>query len=267
MPCAISYTASRRNYFPSISVRIPWNICRALQKHISWPSWNGVSPHWIFINHCWFEHNVGTGIPDGPKPEEYVMARKRGKYQRRIERKNILAKIFGALVLLFIPIACVSWIISQTITLNHIQNDSIKEYTGTYTYEFVKRTGRFGDSYYVFTLGNGDVVTILKGECRNGDVLDSNPELTIQYDRFPFRDGYGILSIATSDGEVVIRSLTRTRNWCVINVCFLLVVGLISIAVLGFSIFAEYRLYDVKKRFQRWRKKRRKIREQIDTLK
>ena len=195
------------------------------------------------------------------------MARKKGEYQRQKERQYKIAKIVGVLVLLLIPAFCVSGIVSQMITLKHIHNDSIKEYTGTYTYEFVKRTGGFGNSYYVFTLGNGDVVTILKGECRNEDVLDSNPELKIQYDIIPFTDAYGILSIATFDGEVVIRSLTRTRNWCVIIVCFLLVVGLIDIAVLIFSIFCGIHIYDVKKRFQRWRKKRRKMRAQIDASK
>lgn len=184
------------------------------------------------------------------------MARNRGKYQRKRELYSRTAKIVFAIVLVLIPAICVSGIVSKMITLNHIQNDSIKEYTGSYSYEFVKRTGR-GNSYYVFTLGNGDVATILKENCRNEDILDNNPELKIQYDRIPFGDGYGIISIATADEEVVIRSLTSSRNECVIIICLLFIVGLIDIAVLLFSMFTEYHIYDVKRRFQRWQKNRK----------
>ena len=191
------------------------------------------------------------------------MARKRGEYQRKKERYIKIAKIVFAIVLLLIPAFCVSGIVSRMITLNHIQNDSIKEFKGSYSYEFVKRTGR-GNSYYVFTLGNGDVATILKENCKNEDILDNNPELKIQYDRIPFRDGYGIISITTADEEVVIRSLTSSRNECITTICFLFIVGLIDIAVLIFSIFVEYHIYDVKNRFQRWQKNRRQMREQID---
>ena len=184
------------------------------------------------------------------------MTRKRREYQRHVERKRWIAGLCG-IVLLFFGILCaVSGIVSNAITLRHINHGNLKEYTGSYTYVFIRPEMTSAESYYKFTLGNGDVITISKEECKNENILEDSPELTVQYAIKPFTDRYHAVSITTSDGTVVIRSLSSTRGWCIAFICFLA----IMILMLSGFIFGivSLDLFDWKNRYQNWRRKIRK---------
>ena len=193
------------------------------------------------------------------------MARKRREYQKRLERKAKIARVLGILLFVFAILISVFGIISNAITLQHINDGSLKEYTGSYSYEYKQGYNRGRHSSYRFTLGNGDVITIFARNVRYHDVLDEHSALTVQYDRIPFGKTYRAVSITTPDGEVTIRSLDSSRKSCVAIICFLAIMILLCTpALFAFIVIIPG---GWKQRSKKRRKKRSKMRELIDASK
>ena len=189
------------------------------------------------------------------------MARKRGEYQRRMERKTKISTVCGLLLFVFTIIFSVFGIISSAYWIQHIDDGTFKEYTGPYSYELRKGISRRSRYNYKITLGNGDTFTISSRNARYSEGLDDNTVIHVQYLQVLFRDKYTYISVATPDGSSTIGSLEDSRKsnvsliWgasIVIVICSLLSASLLV-------LLFEKQI----KQFQRWRKKKRKKRKQI----
>ena len=67
------------------------------------------------------------------------MARKRGEYQKRQERKMRNGLVFGLMLLVVTILFCVYGIIENRYTIRQIDDNTLTEYTGKYSYEYVNR--------------------------------------------------------------------------------------------------------------------------------
>ena len=88
------------------------------------------------------------------------MARKRGEYQRQIERKTKISTVCGLLLFVFTIIYLYFGIISAAYRIQQIDDGTFKEFTGPYSYELREGISRRSRYNYKLTLGNGDTFTI-----------------------------------------------------------------------------------------------------------
>ena len=212
-------------------------------------------------------HYVGTGHPDGPEFEEHDMARKRGEYQKRKERKIRNGMIYALVLFVVFILIFVYGIVDSKYTIQQIDNGALMEYTGRYSYEYRNERRIFShgrDSYYRITLDNG-VTFILSEGSRYCEILDENPVIYVQYFQDPFRNLYDAVSVASADGTVTMKSLESYRKS---NVSIIRTLPIVIVICSLFCVFFLMLLFEKQiKRFLRWRKKRRKMRKQIDASK
>ena len=118
------------------------------------------------------------------------------------------------LFMIMIPIILVYGIVESSYTIRQINDNTLTEFTGSYSYQ-IKRTrfSKHRKTYYVFTLDNGDVVSIRRKYLQNTDLLDTYHELTIKYYRIMaidgFSDSFSAVSITTPDGTVEILNIDK----------------------------------------------------------
>ena len=195
------------------------------------------------------------------------MARKRGEYQRRMERKTRISTVCGLILFGFMIIFSIFGILSCATEIQHIDDGTFKEYTGPYSYEYRKGITRRNRrvNYYTFTLGNGDTFSISSRNSRYNEMLDENPVIHVQYVQDLFGDEYACLSVATPDGSFTIRSLENSRESRVEIIWFLsvMIAACSTVSALLVILSCEQQI----RRFKRWRKKRRKMQAQIDASK
>ncbi len=187
------------------------------------------------------------------------MARKRGQYQRRKERENKITGVVCFFVLvIFIPLMLTYGIIDNGSRVYQINNDSLHEYTGKYTYRLHKGYNRRSRSKYIFTLDNGDTVVIPKRYCKNDEILGECQELTIYYDTNPINaNGHSAVSITTTDGQVEILDRDLSYGLRVANVWICSVSLVISVALAIFIVILFYHI-DWKRRLHVWHKERKR---------
>ncbi len=170
------------------------------------------------------------------------MSRKRKEFQRRQERKEKIQEFFGIVGILFLFFMFVWFIVNDVITMQQIRQNSLEEYTGSYSYEIRRTYGKNHHYYYLFSLDNGDDLLLAKGRLDNDQILNENPILTFQYTKASrerlFSDVYPTLSIETSDGNVTLIHLEDSHSFCVrrvwicsiiLSVMLLLFVGLLFV--------------------------------------
>lgn len=145
------------------------------------------------------------------------MARKRGEYQRRQERKMTTGTVCALFLFLCVILLCIYGIVDSTYTIRQIDNGTFQEYTGKYSYEYVSRGRLFSrgrSRYYRLTLDNGVEVTYSAGS-RYKEIFDENPVIHVKYFQEPFFNQYSAVSIATADGSVILKSLESSRQFSV----------------------------------------------------
>lgn len=182
------------------------------------------------------------------------MARKRGEYQRQKEREDKINTFLGIFGLLFLILALTYGIVANGIKLHRINHDTLHEYTGSYSYKIRESYGKHRKTFYIFTLENGDVVTIRKSFCENQEVIASGQDLTIEYVPILLRDGYTAVSIATSDGKIDILNLEKIHRQCVLGVWVNSVLLFLFLGLLGFLLVIAYYTGDWNKRIKKLRK-------------
>ena len=195
------------------------------------------------------------------------MARKRGEYQKRKERKIRNGMIYALVLFVVFIVIFVYGIVDSKYTIQQIDNGALMEYTGRYSYEYRNERRIFShgrDSYYRITLDNG-VTFILSEGSRYCEILDENPVIYVQYFQDPFRNLYHAVSVASADGTVTMKSLESCRKS---NVSIIRTLPIVIVICSLFCVFFLMLLFDKQiNRFLRWHKKRRKIRKQIDASK
>ena len=189
------------------------------------------------------------------------MARKRGEYQKRQERKIRNGKICALMLFVVVILICISGIVESKYTIQQIDNGALTEYSGRYSYEYrnePKIFSRGRSSYYRFTLDN-DVAFTLSAGRQYCEILDANPVIYVQYIQEPFTDKYIAVSVTTADGTVTLRSLESCRKS---NVSLIRALPVVIVICSLFCVFFLMLLFDKQiKRFRSWHRKRRKIRE------
>ena len=195
------------------------------------------------------------------------MARKRGEYQKRQERKMRNRLVFGLMLLVVTILFCVYGIIESRYTIRQIDDNTLTEYTGKYSYEYVNRRrifARGSHSYYKITLDNGVAFTLSAGRGYSEN-FDNNPVIHVQYFQEPFRNLYTAVSVTAADGDVTIKSLENSKKS---SVSLILSLSILIVIFALFSVFFLMLLFEKQiKRFLKIRKKRRKMRKQIKTSK
>lgn len=191
------------------------------------------------------------------------MAREKGEYQKRKERQNKIKSVLCVFFfVVFIPLILVYGIVENAFAIQQINDHTLTEYTGSYTYHVKKRYGKHAKTYYEFTLDNGDVVTIRAKYCQNREILGDSRELTIMYHPIltinGFSNTFTAVSITTPDGEVVIRDLDKTYSLRVANIWIISISLVLSISIAIFILVILFYLGDWKKRIIKWRKMRSK---------
>ena len=193
------------------------------------------------------------------------MARKRGEYQRRMERKTKISIVCGLLLFVFTIIYSIFGIISSAYWIQQIDEGTFKEFSGPYSYEVRKVISRRSRYNYKFTLGNGDTFTISSENTHYSERLDENTVIHVQYLQVLFRDKYTYISVATPDGSITIGSLEDSRKS---NVSLIWGASIVIAICSLLSVFLLMQLFEKQiKQFLRWRKKKRKKREQIEASK
>ena len=195
------------------------------------------------------------------------MARKRGEYQKRQERKIRNGKICALMLFVVVILICISGIVDSKYTIQQIDNGALTEYTGRYSYEYRNERRIFSrgrSSYYRITLDNGITFTLLAGR-QYCEILDANPVIHVQYFQERFRNVYSAVSVTTDDGAVTLKSLESSRKS---SVSITRALPVVIVVCSLFCVFFLMLLFEKQiKQFQRWRKKKRKKREQIEASK
>ena len=193
------------------------------------------------------------------------MARKRGAYQKRIERQNKRRLILALFVWLLLAFLIIWMIIEAAFMLKDINTGTLKEYTGSYSHSIRKTYGRrHAVDWHSFALDNGDVVIIQTYLCDHEDVLNDNPELIIMYSAIPHRFfpiSYAAASITTSDGEIVILDVEQSKEECIGEIRSLSVVLVIWFFLLALALVMLLCTDNWIKRYQKRRKQRKKTKD------
>lgn len=189
--------------------------------------------------------------PQRSLPKEYNVARKRGEYQRQKEREDKINTFLGIFGLLFLILALTYGIVSNSIKLHRINHNTLQEYTGSYSYQIRKSYGKHQKTFYVFTLENGDVVTIRQSFCENQEVIASGRDLTIEYVPVLFYDGYTAVSIATSDGETDILGIEKTYRQCISGIWVFSILLFLFLGLSGFLLVIAYYTGDWKRKIKK----------------
>ena len=191
------------------------------------------------------------------------MARKRGEYQKRQERKMRIGIICVLMLLAVSILLGIYGIVESKYTIQQIDNGTLMEYTGKYSYEYVNHRNIFSrgrSRYYKLTLDNGVVFNLSAGS-RYSEIFDENPVIHVQYYKDRFRDVYSAVSVTSADGATTLKSLEGSRKFSVS------LIRNLSIAIVILSLFCVFFLMQLfekqVKQFLRWRKRRRKMREQM----
>lgn len=198
------------------------------------------------------------------------MARKRGEYQRRKERQNKVSCVLGILFFLFATALMLYGLVQASVNVRDIDHGTLNSYTGEYEYRLKVSIGRHRNTTYVFTLGNGDVVLASKREIENQERLDENDILTFQYTTMfsnPLYGRHSAVSITSADGEVEFVNADRSRRESVSAIWLSSFFSLLFVFLIAFIIAIFCYTNNWKKRYQNWRKKRRKMCEQIEASK
>ena len=199
------------------------------------------------------------------------MARKRGEYQRRKERQNKLSNIICVLGILLVMLVFLYPLIQESVNVYDIDHDSLNTYTGSFEYRInTGFSGRPRSTTHVFTLDNGDVLLVLGRFLENEETLNENNELRFQYSTMYSNLLYGCysaVSITTTDGEATILDIDRSRRDSVFGIWACSIMIVLCLGLLVGLLVMSYYAGDWKRRYEKWRKKRRKIREQIDASK
>ncbi len=147
------------------------------------------------------------------------MARKRGEYQKRQERQDRIKNVLAIVFILFVGFIFAWMIANDSNAIRHIRQNSLDEYTGSYSYELKRTYGKHTQYYYLFTLDNGDVISIPKSKFENEKILEDLQPLTFQYTkdfrRTLFSPVYVALSIETAESQLTLVSLESSYSGCV----------------------------------------------------
>ena len=195
------------------------------------------------------------------------MARKRGEYQKRQERKIRNGKICALMLFVVVILICISGIVDSKYTIQQIDNGALTEYTGRYSYEYRNESRIFSrgrSSYYRITLDNGITFTLSAGR-QYCEILDANPVIHVQYFQERFRNVYSAVSVTTGDGTVTFKSLESSRKS---SVSLIMALPVVIVICSLFCVFFLMLLFEKQiKQFLRWRKKKRNKCIQIEASK
>lgn len=150
------------------------------------------------------------------------MAGKKGQYQKKKVRQEQVRNVFSTITLLFLGFILVWSIVNNSIAIRQIRRNTLKEYTGTYSYELKRTYGKHRHYYYLITLDNGDVVSVPKSRLENTQIFDENPSLTFQYSdqvrRVLFSSAYSVLSMESVDSHMTLVDIETTLRGCVSSI-------------------------------------------------
>lgn len=192
------------------------------------------------------------------------MARKRGEYQRRKERQNKISNVICVMAILLFILIFLYPLIQESVNVYDIDHDSLNTYTGSFQYEISTGLSRHRTTTYKFMLDNGDVVLVLGRFLENKETLDECKELCFQYSTMYSNLLYGrysAVSIITTDGEETILDIDRTRSDSVTGIWLYSIMIVLCVGLLVGLLVMFYYAGDWKRRYQKWRYKKRKIKE------
>ena len=195
------------------------------------------------------------------------MARKRGEYQRRKERQNKLSNYICVLGILLVILFFLYSLIQESVNVYDIDHDSLNTYTGSFEYT-TRRTTRH--TIHVFTLDNGDELRFSGRFIENKKMLNESKELCFQYSRMYSNllyRSYSATSITSTDYEVTIVDIDRSRRESITGIWLWAIMTLLCIGLLVGLLVMSYHAGDWKRRYQKWRKKRSKMREMNEASK
>ena len=195
------------------------------------------------------------------------MARKRGEYQRRKERQNKLSNYICVLGILLVILFFLYSLIQESVNVYDIDHDSLNTYTGSFEYT-TRRTTRH--TIHVFTLDNGDELRFSGRFIENKKMLNESKELCFQYSRMYSNllyRSYSAISITSTDEEATIVDIDSSRRDSVTGIWIFSIMVLLCGGLLITLFVMSYYAGDWKKRYEKWRKKRSKMREQIEASK
>ena len=188
------------------------------------------------------------------------MARKRGEYQKRKERQDRLNSVLGIFFILLITFYFLWLIVNNGVAIRHIRQNSLDKYTGSYSYELKRTYGKHTSYYYLFTLDNGDVLSIPKSKFENEKILAERQPLTFQYTkdfrRTMFSPAYVALLIETADGQLTIVSLDSSYSGCVRSIWMGATILLVWLLLFGGLFFMYFSVVYKDKRIPKRAKER-----------
>lgn len=172
------------------------------------------------------------------------MSRRRKEDRKRKERKEKLQDIFGIFAFLLFCFMLVWYIVNDSLAIKQIRQNTLDEYSGSYSYEITRTYGKYTHYYYLFSLNNGDQLLLPKSRLENDQILKENPILTFQYTKASrerlFSDVYPALPIETSDGNVTLIHLEDSHNVCVRRVWMCSILFSVMFLLFGGLLFAYY---------------------------
>ena len=181
------------------------------------------------------------------------MAKTKGSYQRKLERKSQFSAVFSVAFFL-IGLFLFSYLaIQSAVNVSDIDHDRLNTYAGSCAYRvIIHRRG----ATYVFTLGNGHEVHVGRSDVQNTEYLDSHDQLVVRYTTMysnPLHRMYGAVSITSMDGSVEFVSMEESRRQSAAYAWISSILTLVYAAVTSLLIVIAYG-----RKWKNWYRKHRK---------
>ena len=169
------------------------------------------------------------------------MARKRGEYQRRKELQNKITNLVVVLGFLVFTLFFLYDLIQCSMDVYDIDHDSLNTYVGSFQYTTRKTTRH---TIHVFTLENGDELCVSGRFIENEEMLTESKELRFQYSAWYSNllyGSYSALSITTTDEEITIVDIDRSRRDSVAGIWIFSIMAVLSSSMLvGLFVMSDY---------------------------
>ena len=140
------------------------------------------------------------------------MAKTKGSYQRKLERKSQFSAVFSVAFFLIAVLLFSYLAIQSAVNVSDIDHDRLNTYAGSCDYRVqIHRRG----ATYVFTLGNGHEGHVGRSDVQNTEYLDSHDQLVVRYTTMysnPLHRMYGAVSITSMDGSIEFVSMEESRR-------------------------------------------------------
>jgi hypothetical protein len=187
-----------------------------------------------------------------------TMGRKRRAYQKRKEQKEMLKDIFGVVVIFVVGFILVWSIVNNAVAVRNIRQNTLEEYTGSYSLELERSYGKHPNYYYRITLDNGDILSIRKSLCENPQILEKRQIMTFRYAENVrsglFSPCYTALSIETADSNAILIDLETSHRISVRSIWAVSVLLVIWVFLFG-GLFLIAFYADIRDKWRRTRKK------------